>query len=226
MEYTDEAEIKNSYDFLDCEQGKNLFAILDFALKDGVHIQEYGKQKDLFLYLRRYYHTLKTYYINFWGLELEEGGSGAGLYYYLKFCPDAKNGIPANHKYMMSNENILIGLLLYKVYYIDHSIELDSLKKFQKMIRTDYPDLKAGIVKALAKAKGEKATLMNDAKIDTCIKNAFEEFNKIKWISIEENGIFEILPAFDRLTREFAHYINDIDAILNDNSNEKLSATS
>jgi hypothetical protein len=41
----DEAEVKNKFDFLDCLQGKELFAKLDSALKDGVHVQERGKQK-------------------------------------------------------------------------------------------------------------------------------------------------------------------------------------
>ena len=225
MGYLDETEVKNSYDFLDCEQGRKLFAVLDFTLKDGVHIQDYGKQKDMFLYLRRYYPTLKQYYFDFWGLTLEEKGSDTGQYYYLRFCSDTRNGIPSNHKYTMSKEFIIIGLLLYKVYYMDCYVEHNSLKKFQRIIRLDYPDLKTGIMKALAKAKGEKSTKLNDEKIDACIKSAFDEFNKIKWMAMEEDGVFEILPAFDRFTCEFAPYINNIDEILKNNSNEKLSPT-
>jgi hypothetical protein len=225
MGYLDETEVKNSYDFLDCEEGKKLFAVLDFALKDGIHIQDYGKQKDMFLYLRRYYKTLRQYYLVFWGLTLEEGGSDAGQYYYLKSHPDIKNGIPSNHKYLMPKEFIIVGLLLYHVYYNGRYVELNSLKKFQRIIRLEYPDLKAGIMKTLAKTKGEKSTQLNDEKIDACIKSAFDEFNKIKWIAMEEDGVFEILPAFDRMTREFAPHINNIDEILKNNSNEKLPST-
>lgn len=222
MGHLDETKIGNPYDFLDCNQGKQLFAALDFALKDGVHIQEHGKQKDLFLYLRRFYSTLKQYYREFWGLELEEGGTDSEKYYYLRFYPDIKNGIPQNHKHVMSKENIIIGLLLYKVYFIDCNIELNSISKFQKIIRLDYPDLKPGIVRILAKAKKEKATKLNDDKIDASIKSAFDEFNKIKWISMEDDGTFEILPSFHRVTREFASYINNIDEILKDSQDEKL----
>lgn len=215
MGYMDETEIKNPYDFLDSKQGKESFAKLDFALKDGVHIQEYGKQKDLFFYVQRFYPTLSQYYYEFWGLSLEEGSDNGKQYYYLKFCPDTKNGIPSNHKHAMPKEYIIVGLLLYKVYFIDCNIELNSLTKFQRIIRLDYPDLKVGIIKALAKVKKEKATQWNDEKIDACIKNAFDEFNKIKWIEMENDDLFEILPAFQRLTREFASYINNIDEIIN-----------
>ncbi|WP_270516597.1 condensin complex protein MksE [Sanguibacteroides sp. AM78-02pH3A] len=225
MGYLDETEIKNPYDFLDCKQGKELFALLDFALKDGVHIQEYGKQKELCSYLRRFYPTLAQYYREFWGLELEQGGNDSETYFYLKFCPDLKNGIPTNHKHLMSKENIIVGLLLYKVYYNDCNIELNSLSKFQRIIKLDYPDLKPGIIKTLAKAKKEKATQFNDEKIDACIKNAFDEFSKIKWIEMDGDS-FEILPSFRRLTREFAPYINNIDEILKESQDEKLPANS
>ena len=66
----DEAEVKNKFDFLDCLQGTELFAKLDFALKDGVHIQERGKQKELFLYIQSFPSSLKHYYFDFFGLGL------------------------------------------------------------------------------------------------------------------------------------------------------------
>jgi len=214
MGYMDETEVKNKFEFLDCSQGKELFAKLDFALKDGVHIQEQGKQKELFLYLQRFYTTLSQYYYDFWGLGLEEGGTDLGTYYYLKFNPDIKGGVPLNHKHVISKEDIIIGLLLYKAYFNDRHIELNTLSKFQRLIRLDYPDLKPSIVRLLAKARREKSTQLNDDKIDACIKNAFDEFSKMKWIEMETDGTFEILPSFHRLTKEFADEINNIDEIL------------
>lgn len=227
MGHWDETKIDNPYDFLDNSGGKELFAALDFALKDGVHIQARGKQKDLFSYLQCFYLTIRQYYQDFWGMELEEGGVDSEKYYYLRPCPDIKSKIPSSFRHFMPKESIIIGLLLYKVYYIDCNIELNSISKFQRIVRLEYPDLKPAIVKVLAKAKKEKATQLNDDKIDTCIRNAFEEFNKIKWITIEGDDTFEILPSFHRLTREFAKYINNIDEILKDNNqDEKLPKNS
>ena len=214
MGYMDEEEVKNKFDFLHCLQGKELFAKLDFALKDGVHIQERGKQKELILYIQQFPSTLKQYYLEFFGLGLEEGGNDSEKYYYLKFYPDIKAGIPLNHRHVISLENIIIGLLLYKIYYIDRHIELNTLSKFQRLIRLDYPDLKPSIVRLLAKARREKSTQLNDDRIDASIKNAFDEFNKIKWIEMDADGTFDILPAFQRITKEFANEINNIDEIL------------
>lgn len=217
MGHLDDKDI-NQYDFLDCTQGVELFAKLDFALKDGVHIQEYGKQKELFRYVHQYFSTLSSFYETYWKFNIEKGGADTNVYYYPKFSPDIKNDIPTNHKHAMSKENIIVGLLLYKVYFIDCNIELNSLTKFQKILRLDYPDLKPGIIKTLAKAKKEKATQFNDDKIDNCIKNAFDEFNKVKWIELEEDGTFEILPAFQRVTLEFAPFINNIDEIFKEDN--------
>ena len=43
----------------------------------------------------------------------------------------------------LPKEDILIALLLYKAYYIDHNMELISVKKFVALIRMDMPDLKS-----------------------------------------------------------------------------------
>jgi len=38
-----ETEINNRFDFLEAPEGKELFARIDFALKDGMHIQNRNK---------------------------------------------------------------------------------------------------------------------------------------------------------------------------------------
>lgn len=224
MGYTDNTELINKYDFLDYSNGKDLFADLDFNLKDGVHIQNFGKQKKIFFYLRLFYSTLEQYYWDFFGLKLEIGGADSEVYYYLKFISDKKNNISQYHKHLIPKEHIIVGLFLYKVYFIDCNIELNSLIKFQRMIRLDYPDLKPGIIKTLAKVKREKSTLMNDGKIDECIKNAFLVFTKIGWIDMKDDDFFVILPSFQRLPKEFSDIINNIDSILKSEQNEEISS--
>ena len=41
-----ETEINNRFDFLEAPEGKELFARIDFALKDGMHIQNRTKQSE------------------------------------------------------------------------------------------------------------------------------------------------------------------------------------
>lgn len=46
-----ETEINNRFDFLEAPEGKELFARIDFALKDGMHIQNRTKQSEWYYYL-------------------------------------------------------------------------------------------------------------------------------------------------------------------------------
>ena len=85
-----ETEINNRFDFLEAPEGKELFARIDFALKDGMHIQNRTKQSEWYYYLCQYEDTLKQYYQDFFGLSLESGDGGFGKYFYLNFEQDGK----------------------------------------------------------------------------------------------------------------------------------------
>ena len=62
----------------------------------------------------------------------------------------------------------------------------------------------------LSRQKAPKNVLLNDARIDQEVQRAFRNFYKLRWIDLKEDD-FTILPAFQRITREFADYINYID---------------
>ena len=163
-----ETEINNRFDFLEAPEGKELFARIDFALKDGMHIQNRTKQSEWYYYLCQYEDTLKQYYQDFFGLSLESGDGGFGKYFYLNFYPEARIGIPPDHRKTMPNEFIIVGFLLYTLYFTDYNIELNSLEQFKRLVRVEYPDFKAGLNLTLAKTKQVKATQRNDEKIDQC----------------------------------------------------------
>ena len=82
-----ETEINNRFDFLEAPEGKELFARIDFALKDGMHIQNRTKQSEWYYYLCQYEDTLKQYYQDFFGLSLESGDGGFGKYEFLSGSP-------------------------------------------------------------------------------------------------------------------------------------------
>ena len=131
----------------------------------------------------------------------------------MNFYPEARIGIPPDHRKTMPNEFIIVGFLLYTLYFTDYNIELNSLEQFKRLVRVEYPDFKAGLNLTLAKTKQMKATQRNDEKIDQCIQSAFAEFNRIGWIELEGDR-FEILPAFQRLALIYSDQINDIDNLL------------
>ena len=74
------------------------------------------------------------------------------------------------------------------------------------------PDLKKHVQRLLVKAKGtnERFTEKNENQIAAEVQRAFRNFHKLRWIDLKEDD-FIILPAFQRITREFADYINQID---------------
>jgi hypothetical protein len=206
----DETEITRRYAFLESEDGAVLFSQLVEALKKGAHIQ-YEGDKELFLYLEKYIDNLIAYFERHENITIVPSGSGNGLYYF-PLCHPASRSNYSVERSPLSKEHILIALLLYKAYYIDHNIELTSVKKFVALIRVDMPDLKKHVQRLLVKTKGskERFTETNDIRIDTEVQRAFRNFHKLRWIDLREDD-FTILPAFQRITREFADYINHID---------------
>lgn len=206
----DETQMTQKYDFLECEDGAELFSQLVDALKKGAHIQYEGDEK-LFLYLEKYIDNLTVYFKRHENITIVPSGSGNDRYYFPLYHPVSRSNYSVERS-SLPKEHILIALLLYKAYYIDHNIELTSVKKFVALIRVDMPDLKKHVQRLLVKTKGtkERFTESNDARIDQEVQRAFKNFHKLRWIDLKEDD-FTILPAFQRITREFADYINYID---------------
>lgn len=203
----DETQITQKYDFLECEDGAVLFSQLVDALKRGAHIQ-YEGDKALFLYLNKHIDTLSAYFERYENITIISSGSGNELYYFPLYHPVSRNNYSIDRS-PLPKEHIIIALLLYKAYYIDHNIELNSVKKFVTLIRVDMPDLKKHVQRLLVKTKGnkERFTETNDTRIDQEVQRALKNFHKLRWIDLREDD-FTILPAFQRITREFADYIN------------------
>lgn len=167
--------------------------------------------RHFFLYLNKYVDNLTVYFKRHENITIVPAGSGNEFYYFPLYHPVSRSNYSVERSSLLK-EHILIALLLYKAYYIDHNIELTSVKKFVALIRVDMPDLKKHVQRLLVKTKGskERFTESNDARIDQEVQRAFRNFYKLRWIDLKEDD-FTILPAFQRITREFADYINYID---------------
>jgi len=213
MQHESDIQKKEDRDFLNDPDAEDIFAKLDYALKDGVHIQGLLTQSSLFRFINKHYGGLKLYYQKFYGVNLEKGGEDVTSYYYLDFSPQSRGNIHPNHRYFMQNEYVIIGFLLYKIIYIDMNIELNSVKKLQKIIRQDYEDLKPGIYRTLAKVQRDRPNPMDDEKVDKIIIDALQEFNKIAWITLVDDH-FEVLSSFQRINRIYMDYINNLDSWL------------
>jgi len=197
----------NATSFLSASEAKELFARIDYALKNGVHIQRWQQQEAMFRFLERHFHSMKLYYRDFFGIPLEEAGETVNKYYYVDFLPGSRGNIPVENRHFLANEYVIVGFMLYKIVFIDGYIELDSLPALQRMIRQDYEDIKPGIYRALAKARKVNTTEMDDQKVNDVVEKALREFSKIGWIALEGQN-FDILPSFQRLPKIYGDYIN------------------
>lgn len=98
------------------------------ALKRGAHIQ-YEGDKTLFLYLNKYVDNLTVYFERHENITIIPAGSENEHYYFALYHPVLRSNYSIERS-PLPKEDILIALLLYKAYYIDHNMELISVKKF------------------------------------------------------------------------------------------------
>ncbi|MBS0647337.1 MAG: hypothetical protein JSR97_12225 [Verrucomicrobia bacterium] len=203
--------------FLEDGDAKEIFAKIDYALKNGKHIQRWQHQEDMFSFLEKHFVSMQLYYMDFFGVSLETGGESIDKYYYLEFRPDNRGSIPNDNRHFLPNEHVIIGFMLHKILYIDGMIEVNTLPSLQRTIRQEYEDIKPGIYRALAKAKKIKTTEIDDQKVDDMVEKALRDFAKIGWIELD-GLLFEPLPSFQRLPKIYGDYINDPDRWLKEDA--------
>lgn len=208
--------------FLMHEDAPRLFSKVDYALKNGIHIQDYRNQTEIFGFINENFQSMRLYYHEYFGIVLDQGGETVEKYFFIDFMAQSRGGIPDENRHFLPNEYVIIGFLLFKVIFIDGYIELNTVSRFQRMIRLDYEELKPGIYRTLAKARRDKNTHMDDERVDKIIADAIDEFRKIGWI-VFEGELFDVMPSFQRLPKIYGDYINNIESWLKDEKDEKLS---
>ncbi|MET4138434.1 hypothetical protein [Pedobacter sp. UYP1] len=208
--------------FLIHEDAARLFSKVDYALKNGIHIQDYRTQTEIFGFINENFQSMRLYYQEYFGIVLDQGGETVEKYFFIDFMAQSRGGIPDDNRHFLPNEYVIIGFLLFKVIYIDGYIELNTVSRFQRMVRLDYEELKPGIYRILAKARRDKNTQMDDERVDKIIADAMDEFRKIGWI-VFEGEVFDVMPSFQRLPKIYGDYINNIESWLKEEKNEKLS---
>lgn len=201
--------------FLYSDNAEELFASIDYLLKDGMHFQKQGKQINQFNFISQNQESLKMYYNTFFKVDLVEAGQDNAIYYYLDFSNNNRGNISEKQRHMLKSEYVIIGFLIYKIIFIDREIDLESVQKLKQKIRIESEDYKHGIYALIAKSKNTTPGNYNDELIDKTIQSALEEFKKIGWLILEKDE-FHILPAFNRLLKVYEDYIINIDETLNE----------
>jgi hypothetical protein len=198
------------YTFLQTDYSRQVFSKLDYALKDGLHIQRQGSDPELYAYLERYASKLQPYYRDLFGVRLEVKGEDDQRYYFLDYHSTEQSGIPVNHKRQVSNEYIIIGLVMYKIIYFDGNLELSSVVELQRKITLDYEQYETGLLRLIAKSSANAKLQADDVEIDKVVESALRQFARLGWIQLNGDH-FEPLPSFQRLLYVYEDVIRTID---------------
>ena len=190
---------------------EDIFAELDYTLKNGVHIQR--TQEKLFDFVSENISSLKAFYSKYYELNFDSFGENTEKVYFLDFFKQSRNnrqGLQGQYEFL-DNQYVLVGFLIFKIQFIDknlENLELNSVNELKKLIRKiDYSGLKEDILRTLALSSRTRQQEGDDNKIDGVIEKALNEFKQLGWITL--NGdFFETLPAFHRIHHVYQDEIN------------------
>jgi hypothetical protein len=200
----------DDFEFLYKPEAKEVFGKLDYLLKDGVHIQNREGQFQYFDFIHENETSLANYYYRFFGVALDKEGENTETYYFLNFIDFNRGHIEQDHRYFLKAEFVIIGILMYKIIFVDKNIELTSVKKLQDTIKRDYEDLKPGIYRLLAKTRKGVVSQKGDERIDALVEETLREFRTLGWVELD-GDYFDVLPAFQRLINIYGDLVSNID---------------
>lgn len=206
--------------FLEDPRSERFFAKLDYMLREGVHVQRNDEQEDYFDFIVAHESSLREYYSKFLKLYLEHGGEMSDRYYYLEFNNGDRGPVDERHRHSLKQEYVIVGLLLYKLLFNDGHFELNSVRKFQELLRLNYETLRVNINRLLAKLRADNNSETGDNRIDEVIASAMKEFEKLGWVLFYDDDSFEPQPSFQRLSKLYADTIHNLDEIMKNQSEQ------
>ncbi len=204
------------YGFLNSELAKKYFADTDFALKQGKHIQGYGSDQKLFIFLEEYYDRgLKDYYLDFFKINLHRNSSDGNVFYYLDFLEGSRGKLGKDNRYKeLEDDKILFAILLLNVYK----------EKFFEEKQLRWADLEYIFKESehkhywqtLLYGKHKKNYTPNEeAGVKRKVISILRNFERLGWIHMvdSEDVHFEILPSIERIGRLYADVIDNVDEL-------------
>jgi len=223
------------FTFLKHPDAKELFASLDYALKNGKHIQKQSQPAGIFNYIRCEFESLYAYYKDYFGLYLRNEGQDSEQFFFIDFQKDyngnvSRGKIPAENREYLKDEYILVAFLLIRLYIVDFVPEYrHSVDEFKKRILRDYDEYKPALFRLLVDSEDAESSSIEEDAIGGVINKALKEFHKIGWIQMgDEMNDFEIMPSCKRLLSVYEESIQNIESILRETqtnpNDQKLSS--
>lgn len=207
--------ILERYDFLISTGAKDIFAQIDYALRQGQHIQHrHDKQTTLFNFIYTNEESLTHYYKDFFHVNLSSNESDKyNKYYYLSFNQGDRGMVRKGRYEYMEKKHIIIGLVFWELYELDMNYP-NTLTKFYEIL-FNHDIYKDSFIRLFASVDSETENMYEDIEIvKKEISKAFESFENIGWVYFNktDNDLkdnFIIMPSFKRLVEE--QYKNEIE---------------
>lgn len=222
-----------NYDFLTQPDARESFAPLDYALKNGVYIQQQNTAKGIFDFVKYNYASLCHYYKDFFDLYLSTEGQDNQQYYFIDFRRDengriSRGKIPEINRKRLKDVHLIVGFLLVRIFVIDPTNEYrQSADAFVKRIFDDYDEYKANLLKLFAKNNEDISINADEKAIKQVIHSALSDFNDIGWVSYDKDTeVFEVMPSCKRLLTIYEDIIMNIDDIIKNTYGKTISPDS
>ncbi len=202
------------YGFLTSELAKKHFADTDFALKQGRHIQGYGSDQKLFVFLEEFYDRgLKDYYDDFFKLNLVRDTSDRNVFYYLDFYEGTRGKLSKENRYKeLENDKILFAILLLNLYK-EKFFEEKQLKWTDMEHIFKESEHKHDWLRLLYGKHKKNYSVGEESQVKAKVLKILRVFERLGWVNImdAEEVHFEILPAIERISRLYADVIENVD---------------
>lgn len=216
---TTHSQTLNCYPFLEDKKAPQHFARADYLLRSGVHLQLDHPDAGLYRFVNQAYENggMADYYSDLFNLKLTRSGSEFNRYYYLDFEEDTRHKIPLHHRDTLATQDIIIGMLFFKLYKLEGNIELENVSDFIHLLFTEYEEEKEGLRRLIADSGSDKGTDYSDDKIKDVIYKAFKQFNNLGWIAWEDENNkdgFRYQHSFERLRNLYQPQIEGIDELI------------
>jgi chromosome condensin MukBEF MukE localization factor len=202
-----------NYTFLTTQEAISIFADVDYALKNGKHIQKCSSQSKQFAFVWQYYTQLKLYYDKLFNIHLNREGEGDLEYFFIDFFKDGngyyqRGSIPAEREYL-SESHLIIAFLLIRMYILEPRTETRiPIQDFKVQVLLEYEEYKPHLLRLFAKSEDMGETDYELKSIEDEIDKALKKFNDVCWILIDKSAeTFEIMPSLNRLLNMFENYI-------------------
>lgn len=206
---------ETGYLFLESQRAKKYFAEVDFLLKQGRHIQNFGSDFKLWDFINDYYDKgLARYYEDFFGVYLRKDQNERDTYYFLEFPEDSKGNFGYERTHALEERQLIFAILLLNIYkekfFETKEIRWEELEYIIE--ESENKDLWQKLFYGEAKRNftpNEKEEVKR--KIER-ILSTFERLGWIHWLNYEQVH-FEIMPSIDRIAKLYSQEINNVELL-------------